>query len=202
MFVPWQDQKYIHEVVRKAIHISLGLLICIGVSKHVITPFYLFLLLVLVVMVSFASKKIHIPIVNSILKHIDRPNHFPAKGLITYLIGSILSLELFPLPFALAAIMILALGDGTAALARPWSKRKSSISPKHLIEESIVGIIMGAIGAMMFVSIPQAILASSCAMLLEAIEVKFNNDILDDNILTPLAAGTCLLLLVKFGLFI
>ena len=122
--------------------------------------------------------------------------------MITYFIGMILSLQLFPLPYALASIMVLALGDGTAALARPWSKRKSKLSQKHLIEETVVGAICGALGAMLFVSIPQAIIASSCAMILEAVEVRFNNEILDDNILTPLAAGTSLLLLAKFGLFI
>lgn len=202
MFLPWQDANYLHELVRKAIHISLGLLICLGISRHLITPFHLFILLVVVVILSFISRKVKIPFINTLLKNFDRPNHFPARGLITYLIGSILSLELFPLPFALAAIMILALGDGTAALARPWSKRKSSISSKHLLEESIVGVILGALGAMLFVSPIQAIIASGCAMVLEAIEVRLNNDILDDNILTPLAAGTSLLLLVKFGLFI
>lgn len=70
------------------------------------------------------------------------------------------------------------------------------------MEETIVGAVLGALGAMIFISIPQAIIASGCAMILEAIEVRFNNDILDDNILTPLAAGTSLLLLVKFGLFV
>ncbi len=202
MFLPWHDANYLHELVRKAIHISLGLLICFGINNHWITPFHLFILLVVVILVSFISRKVKLPFINVLLKNFDRPNHFPARGLITYLIGSILSLELFPLPFALASIMILALGDGTAALARPWSKRKSSISTKHLLEESIVGVILGALGAMLFVSPIQAIIASGCAMVLEAIEVKFNNDILDDNILTPLAAGTSLLLLVKFGLFI
>ncbi len=202
MFLPWQDTNYLHELVRKAIHISLGLLICLGISNHWITPFHLFILLVAVILLSFISRKVKLPFINVLLKNFDRPNHFPARGLITYLVGSILSLELFPLPFALASIMILALGDGTAALARPWSKRKSSISTKHLLEESIVGVILGALGAMLFVSPIQAIIASGCAMVLEAIEVKFNNDILDDNILTPLAAGTSLLLLVKFGLFI
>ncbi len=202
MFLPWQDAHYMHELMRKSIHISLGIAICTLINFHIITPFHLFILLVLVGIGAVISKRFPLPIVSSILKHVDRPDHFPAKGLITYLIASILSLELFPLPFALASIMILALGDGTAALARPWSKRKSKISPKHLWEETLVGIVLGAIGAAFFVSIAQALIASSCAMILEAIEIRFNNKILDDNILTPLAAGTSLLLLVKFGLFL
>lgn len=202
MFIPWQDQQYMRELLRKSIHISLGIIITTTVSHHIITPFHLFVLLVIVMLIAIISRKVAIPVVSPLLKHLDRPNHFPAKGLITYLIGSILSFELFPLPFALASIMILALGDGTAALARPWSKRKNSLSQKHLMEETIVGAVLGALGAMIFISIPQAIIASGCAMILEAIEVRFNNDILDDNILTPLAAGTSLLLLVKFGLFV
>lgn len=202
MFRPWQDPKYRHELGRKSIHITLGIIIVVLISNRLITPFFLFLVLALIVILAFLSSKYRIPGISTMLKHFDRPNHFPAKGLITYLIGCILCLELFPISFALASIMVLAFGDGTAALARPWSKHKSSISQKHLIEETIVGIVASTIAASFFVSFPQALLASAFAMIVEALEVKFNNEILDDNILTPLAAGTMLLLLSKFGLFV
>ncbi|MBI4836640.1 MAG: hypothetical protein HY817_05275 [Candidatus Abawacabacteria bacterium] len=195
------DPIYQKEILRKSIHISLGVITAILIANRILRPFHLFLVLAFIIILSFIQQKRPIPIVSSILKRCDRPDHFPAKGMITYFIGMILSLELFPLPVALASIMVLALGDGTAALARPWSKRKVKLSNKHLLEETLVGITFGAIGAVFFVSIPQAIIASSCAMILEAVEVRFNNELLDDNILTPLAAGTSLLLLAKFALF-
>lgn len=201
MFEHFRDPNYQKELIRKGIHISLGIITATLISYKVIKPFYLFLILVVIVIFSFIQQKRPISFLSRILKKCDRPNHFPAKGMITYFIGMILSLQLFPLPFALASIMVLALGDGTAALARPWSRTKSKLSSKHLIEETVTGILFGALGAMFFVSLPQAIIASSCAMICEAIEVRFNNELLDDNILTPLAAGTSLLLLVKFGLF-
>ncbi|OGC81653.1 MAG: hypothetical protein A2V81_05300 [Candidatus Abawacabacteria bacterium RBG_16_42_10] len=196
------DCTYQKELIRKAIHITLGVVTCVLIFYNIIEPFYLFIVLAITIVFSFFSRKKRLPIIGWFLEHFDRPEHFPAKGFITYLIGVILSLELFPLPFALAAIMVLALGDGVAALARPFSKRKTALSNKHLIEETIAGIVAGAIGAAFFVSLPLAIIASSCAMLLEAIEVRFNNEILDDNILIPLAAGTSLLLLTKFGVFV
>jgi len=201
MFAHLRNPDYQKELLRKSIHISLGILSAILLYYRILKPFYLFLILAIVVLFSFIQQRKPIPLISKILHKCDRPDHFPAKGMITYFIGMILSLQLFPLPYALASIMVLALGDGTAALARPWSKTKSRISNKHLIEETITGIICGAVGAMFFVSIPQAIIASACAMIFEAIEVRFNNELLDDNILTPLAAGTSLLLLAKFGLF-
>lgn len=196
-----RDQNYQKELLRKSIHISLGIITTALIYYRILKPFYLFLVLAVIILFSFIQQKKPIPVISKILKKCDRPDHFPAKGMITYFIGMILSLQLFPLPFALASIMILALGDGTAALARPWSKTKSKLSSKHLMEETITGIVCGTLGAMFFVSLPQALLASSCAMILEAVEVRFNNELLDDNILTPLAAGTTLLLLAKFGLF-
>lgn len=202
MFHCFLDHTYQKELVRKAIHIALGIITCVLIDFNIIEPFYLFVFLAFIIAFSFLSRKKRLPIIGWFLEHFDRPEHFPAKGFITYMIGMILSLELFPLPFALASIIVLALGDGIAALARPFSKRKTALSNKHLIEETIAGIVAGAIGAAFFVSIPQAIVASSFAMFLEAIEIRFNNKILDDNILIPLAAGTSLLLLTKFGLFV
>lgn len=196
-----KDPAYQKELIRKSIHISLGIVCSVLISYRILKPFHLFILLVLIIFLSFQHKRKPLPLLRSILERCDRPDHFPAKGLITYFIGMLLSIQLFPLPYALASIMILALGDGTAALARPWSKRKSKLSNKHLVEESLTGIVFGTLGASMFISFPQAIIAASCAMILEAVEVRFNNEILDDNILTPLAAGTSLLLLAKFGLF-
>lgn len=195
-----KDPLYQKELVRKGIHISLGIVSSILISYHILRPFHLFIILGVIIFLSFIQQRHPLPIISGILKKCDRPDHYPAKGVISYFIGMILSLELFPLPFALASIMVLALGDGTAALARPWSKRKTKLSHKHLIEETIVGILCGAMGAAFFVSPLQAILASSGAMILEAVEVRFNNELLDDNILTPLATGTVLLLLVKFGI--
>lgn len=195
-----KDPLYQKELVRKGIHISLGIVSSILINYHILRPFHLFIILGVIIFLSFIQQRHPLPIISSILKKCDRPDHYPAKGVISYFIGMILSLELFPLPFALASIMVLALGDGTAALARPWSKRKTKLSHKHLIEETIVGILFGAMGAAFFVSPLQAILASSGAMILEAVEVRFNNELLDDNVLTPLATGTVLLLLVKFGI--
>lgn len=195
-----RDPVYQKELIRKSIHISLGIISCVLISYRILRPFHLFIVLGILILLSFIQQRHPLPVISSILRRCDRPDHYPAKGVISYFIGMILSLELFPLPFALASIMVLALGDGTAALARPWSKHKSKLSNKHLIEETAVGIVFGAIGAAFFVSPLQAIIASSCAMILEAVEVRFNNELLDDNVLTPLATGTALLLLVKFGI--
>lgn len=202
MFNFLSDSTYKKELFRKLVHIAVGITTCVLIYYDIIEPLHLFIILAGAILLSFLSRRKSLPVIGWLLERLDRPEHFPAKGFITYLIGMILSLELFPLPFALAAIMVLALGDGIAALARPWSKRKTALSNKHLVEETIAGIVAGAIGAAFFVTIPQAIVASSCAMLLEAIEVRFNNEILDDNILIPLAAGTSLLLLTKFSIFV
>ena len=58
--------------------------------------------------------------------------------------------------------------------------------------------MMGFVGALLFVPIPEAFLGSLGAMIAEVIEIELNQNQLDDNLVIPLIAGTIMTLLVRF----
>lgn len=182
------------ELRRKILHIIVGLLIVVLVYLNIINAIHLFYILVIGIITSFICVRYKVPVIYWLLEKFERKHVHPGKGAITFFIGIILSLELFPLDIALASIMVLTLGDGIAALIGPYGRTKSFLSEKKLIEGTIAGIALSTLGAWFFVPFLQALLGSTVAMALEATEVKMNNKILSDNILIPLAAGTTIFL--------
>ena len=184
------------EIRRKLIHIFLGAAIITGIYTHTITVFHLFLLLAFGVFLSFIMVRWNIPLVSKMLDLCERKHSHPGKGAITFVIGCILALKLFPMDIALAAIVVLSIGDGISTIVGiAIGRTKTILSEVKLLEGTIIGIVLASIGAWLFVPLWQAIIASTVAMGLEATELKLNNKILSDNILVPLTAGTAILLL-------
>ena len=183
------------EFRRKILHMVTGISIVAGVYFDYITTFQLFLILTAGVLISFLSTRYKIPVIYWLLEKFERKHVHPGKGAITFFVGSILALKVFPQDIALASIMILALGDGISAIIGPLGHVKTILSENKLIE----GTILGAWGASIFVFWYEALLAATVAMTIEATEVKMNNKILSDNILVPLAAGTTITMLQRFA---
>lgn len=186
------------EFRRKILHMVVGLSIAAGVYFGYLTPFSLSLILIVGIILSFLCTKYKIPGVYWLLEKFERKHVHPGKGAITFFVGAILALKLFPIDIALASIMILALGDGICAIIGPMGHVKTILSEKKLIEGTLAGILLGTWGASLFVPWYEALLAASVAMTLEATELKMNNKILSDNVLVPLAAGTTIIMLHKF----
>ena len=102
-------------------------------------------------------------------------------------------LVLFERNIAFASILILAVGDSVAPfVGRHLGKVKNPLNPTRLIEGTIAGAIAGALAAMFFVSFWHALIASTIAMTVEAIELTLKNKKIDDNILIPLVSGAVL----------
>lgn len=186
------------EIRRQLLHIFLGLAIVSLLHRGILDSHDLFWILVAGILVSWISTRRRLPIIGWFLDKFERKQVRPGKGAITYFIGIILALELFPPEVAFAAIVILALGDGVSSLVGPFGHLKTKLSDKKLFEGTIAGAIFGGAGAMIFVAPFEAFVAAAIAMIFEAMEIRFNQKLLNDNVTVPLVAGTTILLLRSF----
>jgi len=184
------------EVRRQIFHICLGLAIIILLVNNILNSLILFIVLIIGILISILSKKFKIPIIYSFLKIFERKDvlkRFPGKGAISFLVGCLLALQLFERNIAFASIMVLTLGDSISHLfGLYFGRKKHPLNCLKSIEGNIAGAIAGSLGAMFFISPLCALLASFGAMTAEAVELKMNDKIIDDNIIVPLVAGTVL----------
>ncbi|HDK27149.1 MAG TPA: hypothetical protein ENG48_08700 [Candidatus Atribacteria bacterium] len=184
------------EVRRQAFHICLGLAIIILLVNNILNSLILFIILIAGILISILSRNFKIPIIYSFLKIFERKGvlkRFPGKGTISFLVGCLLVLQLFERDIALASIMILTFGDSVSHLfGLHFGRKKHPLNCLKSIEGNIAGGITGFLGAMLFVNPLSAFLASFGAMTAEAVELKMNDKIIDDNIIVPLVAGTIL----------
>ncbi len=177
---------------------AVGIAIVTLVYFELINSFILFIILCIGIALSFLAKTYKIPIVQWFLDNFERKHTHPGKGSLTFLVGSILALQLFPLEVALASILVLALGDGISTLIGPLGKLKHFWSETKLLEGTLAGIVLATIGASFFVPVHEGFLASAIAMSAEAAEIKFNNKVLSDNLFVPLVAGATIVLFRSF----
>ena len=183
------------EIKRQIFHIYLGLTLIFLIHKDILNWFSLLLIITFGALVSFISAKINIPVISWFLDNFERPEvrkKFPGKGALSFFIGVFLVVLLFPKDIALASIMILTLGDSISHLIGKYFGKTKIMSKTKLLEGTIAGIIIGFLGAILFVSYLEAFLASLIAMIVEAIEIKYFR--IDDNISIPVVAGLVIFL--------
>ncbi len=190
------------EIKRQVFHIVLGLLIVSFVYLDILSPFSLFLMIIIGFIVSFLDKwGYDVPVFSRLLDIFEREEErkrFPGKGMIFLFIGSLLTLQLFDKDIALASIMVLALGDSISHLfGAKYGKLRNIFNWRgsKLFEGTVIGAGAGFAGAVLFVPIPYAFLGSFTAMAVEVVKIELNDNTLDDNLVVPLAAGTAMLLM-------
>jgi len=189
------------ELRRRLLHIALGPVLVWGMYTGWLTEWLLFWILAAGIVLSFLVRNWRLPVIGWFLDHFDRHSEdFPGRGAITYFIGSLLALQLFPQDIAFAAILILAFGDGISGLIGPFGRLKTQLSAIKLFEGTLAGVAAGAAAASFFISPIEAGIAATAAMTFEAMEIRLNQKILDDNVIVPLAAGTAIMLLRSSGM--
>lgn len=192
------------EFYRQIVHIFLGLIIISLAYLEILSSLSLFLLIIISVLCSLISKRGYVPFYSSFINWFERDNvkeKFPGKGLVFYLVGSLLVLQLFERNIALAAIMVLALGDSLShIIGGKWGKLPNIFNgkSKKLFEGTLAGIATGFLGALIFVPFPEAFLGASAAMIAEVIQIDLNQRSLDDNVVIPLIAGTVMFLVRSY----
>ena len=180
------------EVKRQSVHILVGVVIVALIYLDVLNALVLFIIAISGFLVSFLSKKRHIPVISKLLKTLDRKKDlesFPGKGLVFYVLGSFFAVFLFEKNIAMAAVMILALGDSVSRLVGPYGYLKHPFHNEKFLEGVLAGAFAATLGAMFFVSWFEAVLASIVAMLIEGADLELNNFKIDDNLMIPVVAG-------------
>ncbi|MBI5871986.1 hypothetical protein HZB88_02775 [archaeon] len=158
------------------------------------TGFYLAVMLIAGILTSVFSMKYDIPVVSWFLDRFEREEYrrkFPGKAAILFVLGSLIALVLFPKDIALASILILSLGDAFAHVFGKILSRRRYVYLKS-VEGTIIGIVTGFLGALIFVNPLSAAVGSFAAMGSEAVRTK----LFDDNILIPLVAGAVMWLAI------
>jgi len=186
------------EIRRKIFHIIGCLVFLLLIHFEIVGITQVSILLIVGVILSFISIKYRIPVVAWFLKMFDRPNiKLPGKGALSLTFGIFLLLVFIPdNNIIYASIMILAFGDAfNALIGTRLKKTKHLIKTKHpiqkerLLEGTLWGIIAATLASVMFVSVLEAVLASTVAMLIESLEIRYKKQIVDDNVLIPVAAA-------------
>ena len=189
------------EACRQFLHIAVGLITLLLIHLEIISSFSLLLLIIVGIIASILSKRIWLPGFSFFLKHLEREDiktSFPGKGLIFFFIGVLLSIKLFEPDIAYAAIIILTFGDSVSHLVGSGIGKLKNIfngNSRKLFEGTLAGTIAGFCGAIFFVSPTEAFLASFAAMVAEVVQIDFNKNTLDDNLVVPLIAGTVIVLM-------
>ena len=192
------------ELFRQIVHIIVGLATVGLVYFELFRPLTVFLLIIVGVCLSFISRYIEIPGISAFLNVFERDEvryKFPGKGVIFFFTGVLLSLQLFERDIALAAIMVLTLGDSISHIVGARiGEMKNIFNPQgnKLLEGTLIGSMTGFVGALLFVPIPEAFLGSLGAMMAEVVEIELNQNQLDDNLVVPIVAGTIMMLVGKF----
>ncbi len=138
------------------------------------------------VILSKLCAKYRIPIASWVMDRFERDEFrytLPGKGPILFMIGSTIVLYLFPLKIALAAMMILSVGD---AVSHIFGKLLSRRTYKYLksVEGTLVAMVFSFFGALIFVNFAAALVGSILTMMFESIEFG-----VDDNLFIPIVAA-------------
>ena len=188
------------EFARQLMHIVVGLITIGLIYYELFRPFTIFLLLIVGILASFLCKRIRLPLFSSFLDVFEREDQrtkFPGRGVIFFFVGVLLVLQLFPKDIALAAIMVLTLGDSLSHIIGARFGEIPNIFNGHsqkLLEGTVVGALAGFCGALIFVPVPEALLGAFIAMIAEVVQIDLNNRQVDDNLIVPLVAGTVMLM--------
>ena len=177
------------ELERRLFHLCMGILIVSLIYFDILNAKIIGVIVLIGIVLSLISLKVKIPVVYWLLRRLDRSDdikHFPGKGAVFYGIGVFLVLLLFNKDIALAAKIILAIGDSLAPMIGRYHLIKHPFSEKKFLEGTLGAGFISFLAAMLFVSPLEAALASFGAMLAEGIGLKLN---IDDNVIMPLVAG-------------
>ena len=170
------DKRYVFELKRKFVHlISLVLVFFYfyfldSYGKFISLFPILIFLLVFLILELLRTKGIKIPLYNSFFRSKEKKK-FGTH--IYFLLGEIVVLYAFDSDIALAAILMLALGDTVAALVGMRFGKNKDFTGQGTIMELITDLIIGLILLPYFIAIPMAIIATFSEAFFKKIDDNF-----------------------------
>lgn len=185
------------EFRRQIAHLFIGMTIVFLLKLKLLSSGLLFVILIIGGLISFISRKYKIPIIYEILLFFERPEDlktFPGKGSLFLIMGSWLTTIFFKEDIALAAIMIVAIGDSVATIiGKFFGKIKNPLNSQKHLEGTVLAIVFSTLGAFYFVNFKAAFAASLITLVIESIYPSRLSKIIDDNLIIPIIAGLIIL---------
>lgn len=190
------------ELRRQSAHMLLGVAIVALIKLQLLNYQILFGITLAGGILVLIARKIRIPLIHDILEYFERPRHmarFPGRGSFFLFLGASLSTLIFEQQIAMAAIMIMAVGDSvTNIVGRHFGILQNPFNRKKNLEGTFTAIICATLAAFYFVPLWPALIASVASMTIESIDLgwkKFEVEI-DDNVIIPLVAGAVLAIMM------
>jgi phosphoserine phosphatase len=186
-----------NDIVRETIHMGSFLVpfICIYILDR-----YLVSLLILLVTSLYAASEVarlwgtKIPLISTITwKAANKPEYYEfATAPISFALGIMLSLILFPAPASYAAIGILTLGDSFATIfGRKFGSITFPFNKGKNVEGTVFGFLFASLGIMIFLDPVKALVGAAIGMLVECLPLP-----LSDNLTIPLISGLMLTMIL------
>lgn len=187
-----------HEILRKLIHILFGILILLGFKflEWGIFIRILFILSLIIVLFTILHTRYKIKAIEFFSKENEK---FPLKGVLFFIVGSVLVMYIFNKDIALASITILTFGDSISCLASYFGSRYK-VNPFRRYKSlfgSICGFVVAFLFCLMFIDPISALVGSFFGILSESLAIKLGESDADDNLIMPLAAATAMYLLPR-----
>ncbi|NIR86788.1 HAD-IB family phosphatase [Candidatus Bathyarchaeota archaeon] len=178
------------DLTREAIHISGALIpfVCTYLLDR-----YLVSLLILIVILLYTASELsrlegtHVPLFSTVTRTATtKPELYEfVTAPILFALGIMVPLIFFPIPINYASIMILALGDGSAAFfGKKFGRTVVPFNKGKRVEGSIFGFLFGLLGALLFVNPVKALVGAAVGMLVESLPTPVS-----DNLAVPLVSG-------------
>ena len=191
-----------HDIERKIIHIIVGLSLILFVHYNIINNLILLLIVIIGFFTSALHKNYKIPILKFFTERFGREDEekIPARGLLTLLIGSLISLSIYPLNIALTSIIILSIGDSFSYIIGkyfgkikiPWNKKENIEGP--IIAGVLSVLFVYSFNLIGFIIRSHYLLIFLTAFLVTSIDVKIGKWNVDDNLTIPVVSGGILFL--------
>ncbi len=189
------------ETRRNLFHLVLGICLVILLYFDLINVWIMLVVTLVGFLISMASRKRPVPLIHWFLLRFEREENMttiPGRGALFFFLGLLLTMALFEHDIVMASIIIFVLADSLSPLIGIKVGRiRHPLSDKKFLEGSIAGFIFAFLGALLFVSPLEALLASFFAVTVEAID-SLKGRRIEDNITIPLVAGLTITLLRMF----
>jgi dolichol kinase len=174
------------ELRRQLLHMFFGIILVTLLYFQIINIYWMVIGLVTALILSKLCTIIRIPLASWVMDRFERKeyrNKFPGKGPIFFMIGSIIVLYLFPLNIALAAMVILSVGD---AVSHIFGKLLAKRTYKYLksVEGTLVAIVASFFGVLIFVNVFAAIAGVTIGLFFEDLKIG-----VEDNLFLPIVAA-------------
>lgn len=184
------------ECKRQLFHAIAGILIVVFFYYHILSLWLFFIVIITAIIIYRMWEEGHQRLLDWFMKNFERNKAEKGIGALWYVFGCFFTLLLFPKNSALAALMILALGDSVSHFfGQFYGRIPHPLNKKKNVEGTLLGILTGFAGAALFVAPLHAFIAAFIAMNVEVVEWKIGLWKLNDNFVIPMVAGFVLFLL-------